>query len=236
MEDVVVLYRPTGPRELALVATSGFRRWPPRLPEQPIFYPVTNEAYARQIAERWNMKESGEGFVTRFSVKRSFLQGYERQVVGAKEHEEYWIPAEDLEAMNDAIVGRIEVVQAHGSVDAGGAPALLLPQDRIEFGGDRPGLPPSLGSLNIVEVACLAASYVSYLSEDYWCAGWLIGAGTDCYQMSLAPGRGTWGHGTLDEVDRIELARLREVLAPWWVEWVDALGGVAMVRIPVPAA
>ena len=52
MQDVVVLYRPTGPKELALVAASEYRRWPPRLPEQPIFYPVTNEAYARQIAER----------------------------------------------------------------------------------------------------------------------------------------------------------------------------------------
>lgn len=115
MQDVVVLYRPTGPKELALVVASGYRRWPPRLPEQPIFYPVTNEAYARQIAERWNVKESGSGFVTRFSVKRQFLDQYERQVVGAREHEEYWIPAEDLEALNDAIVGTIEVIASFGS-------------------------------------------------------------------------------------------------------------------------
>lgn len=64
MEDVVILYRPTGPQELALVAASGWKRWPPRLSEQPIFYPVTNEAYAREIAERWNVKESGSGFVS----------------------------------------------------------------------------------------------------------------------------------------------------------------------------
>lgn len=37
MEPTVVLYRPTGPQELELVAQSGYRRWPPRLPEQPIF-------------------------------------------------------------------------------------------------------------------------------------------------------------------------------------------------------
>ncbi len=114
MDAVVTLYRPTGPKELALVAASGWKRWPPRLPEQPIFYPVTNEAYARQIAERWNVKESGAGFVTRFAVKRAFLERYERQLVGAREHEEYWIPAEDLEALNDAIVGEIEVVAAFG--------------------------------------------------------------------------------------------------------------------------
>jgi hypothetical protein len=114
VEDLVILYRPTGPKELGLVAASGWRRWPPRLPEQPIFYPVTNEAYAREIAERWNVKESGSGFVTRFAVRKSFLDAYERQVVGAREHEEYWIPAEELEALNDAIVGEIEVVASFG--------------------------------------------------------------------------------------------------------------------------
>ena len=36
--------------ELALIEASDSRAFPPRLPEQPIFYPVTNEAYAAQIA------------------------------------------------------------------------------------------------------------------------------------------------------------------------------------------
>lgn len=115
MDDLVTLYRPTGPKELALVAASGWKRWPPRLPEQPIFYPVTNEAYAREIAERWNVKESGSGLVTRFAVRKAFLDGYDRQTVGARDHEEYWIPAEELEALNDAIVGEIEVVASFGA-------------------------------------------------------------------------------------------------------------------------
>jgi putative RNA 2'-phosphotransferase len=41
-----VLYRPVGPEELALIEASGCSAFPPRLPEQPIFYPVTNEPYA----------------------------------------------------------------------------------------------------------------------------------------------------------------------------------------------
>ena len=48
MPGITTLYRPTGETELALVAESGFRSWPPRLPEQPIFYPVANEEYAVQ--------------------------------------------------------------------------------------------------------------------------------------------------------------------------------------------
>jgi hypothetical protein len=109
------LFRPVGPRELALIAESGHRCFPPRLEEQPIFYPVCNEAYAREIAEGWNAPHSGVGYVTRFLVDSDFLARYETHVVGARHHEEYWIPAEELDAFNAAIVGRIEVVGTYAS-------------------------------------------------------------------------------------------------------------------------
>jgi len=109
-EEVVTLYRPTGPKELELVAASGFRRWPPRLPKQPIFYPVTNEEYAKEIAIKWNVPESGVGFVTRFSVKKTFIDRYKIHEVGSEHHTEWWIPAEDLEEFNENIVGLIEVI------------------------------------------------------------------------------------------------------------------------------
>lgn len=48
--ETKTLYRPVGPNELKLIAASGYREFPPRLPEQPIFYPVLNEEYARQIS------------------------------------------------------------------------------------------------------------------------------------------------------------------------------------------
>lgn len=108
--DCVVLYRPAGPRELALVEASGFRRWPPRLIEQPIFYPVTNERYAYEIAVRWNIRDSGVGYVTRFRVPKAFMDRYTVQKVGGAHHTEWWVPAEELDALNDAIVGTIEIV------------------------------------------------------------------------------------------------------------------------------
>lgn len=110
MEDVVVLYRPTGPKELELLAASGYRRWPPGLPEQPIFYPVTNEEYAEQITIKWNVPASGVGYVTRFQVKKNFMDKYQIQKAGGEQHTEWWIPAEDLEELNDNIVGQIEVI------------------------------------------------------------------------------------------------------------------------------
>jgi hypothetical protein len=110
MSTTTTLYRPVGPRELELIAESGYRRFPPRLPEQPIFYPVCNEAYAVEIAQQWNTKSDGVGFVLQFAIQADFISRYQRQVVGARHHEEYWIPAEDLDAFNDAIVGPIEVI------------------------------------------------------------------------------------------------------------------------------
>ncbi|HEX6610532.1 MAG TPA: hypothetical protein VF051_07120 [Hyphomicrobiaceae bacterium] len=85
------------------------RTFPPRLLEQPIFYPVTTEAYAIKIARDWNVPASGSGYVTRFRIAKAFLDRYKVQTAGGKAFREYWIPAEDLPAFNDAIVGKIEV-------------------------------------------------------------------------------------------------------------------------------
>lgn len=112
------LYRPVGPKEMELIAASGYQRFPPRLPEQPIFYPVLNEAYATQIARDWNVPASGAGYVTRFRVRADFLALYEVKTVGATVHQEYWIPAEDLPAFNAAIIGPIEVVASFGLPEA----------------------------------------------------------------------------------------------------------------------
>ena len=111
-EPTVILYRPVGPNELALVEASGFKRWPPRLPGQPIFYTVTNEEYALEIASEWNVKDSGLGFVTRFRVRVEFMSRFEVHQVGSSWHNEWWIPAETLEELNDNIVGEIEIVHS----------------------------------------------------------------------------------------------------------------------------
>ena len=108
--DTVTLYRPVGPQELALIEAVGWRAFPPRLAEQPIFYPVLNEEYAIQIARDWNARESGAGFVTRFRVAAEFIRRYPVRTAGAAVHQELWIPAEELAEFNQHIVGLIEVI------------------------------------------------------------------------------------------------------------------------------
>jgi tetratricopeptide (TPR) repeat protein len=110
LQEMTTLYRPVGQAELDLIAETGYRRFPPRLPEQPIFYPVCNEQYATEIAKKGNVAERGVGYVTCFEVRTELLDHYEIHIVGKPHHEEYWIPAEDLDDFNNAIVGNIQVI------------------------------------------------------------------------------------------------------------------------------
>lgn len=106
------LYRPVGIHELKLVADSGWRAFPPRLTGQPIFYPVLNEDYAIQIARDWNLDDEASGFsgfVTAFEIDDDFASRYEVQIVGGSQHQELWVPAEELAEFNRHIAGRIKV-------------------------------------------------------------------------------------------------------------------------------
>jgi hypothetical protein len=112
LEETIVLFRPIGQKELDLIKASRYTTFPARLPEQPIFYPVLNEEYATRIARDWNTKYNADrcGYVTRFRVRTSFLVRYNVQTVGGADHQEYWIPSEDLDEFNRNIVGSIEVI------------------------------------------------------------------------------------------------------------------------------
>lgn len=107
------LWRPVGLAEYRLLQAADMKAWPPRLPEQPIFYPVLNQGYAAEIARDWNTQDEFSGFigiVTEFDIESEYLEKFERKVVGAGRHEELWVPAEDLDEFNGHMVGPIRVV------------------------------------------------------------------------------------------------------------------------------
>lgn len=112
----MILYRPVGTKELELIRESGYRAFPPRLPEQPIFYPVLNEKYAVEIASRWNVKYNDDhrGYVTRFEIDDVYGGQFAVHTVGAGYHQELWVPAEELETFNRHIQGEIQVIHSFG--------------------------------------------------------------------------------------------------------------------------
>ncbi len=109
-QETLTLFRPVGQKELDLIRESGYRAFPPRLPSQPLFYPVLNLEYAGEIAQRWNTRDGDVGYITRFRVGAEYLRRYSVKTVGGAIHKEYWIPADDLAEFNRNIVGLIEVI------------------------------------------------------------------------------------------------------------------------------
>ena len=113
------LYRPVGTAELNLIAESDYHQFPPRLPEQPIFYPVLNEEYAVEIASRWNTKQQDKkGYVTKFFVDDDYVRQFEVHTVGKGYHQELWIPADKLGNFNQHIIGKIEIIQEFSGASA----------------------------------------------------------------------------------------------------------------------
>ena len=112
----MILYRPVGTKELELIRESGYRVFPPRLPEQAIFYPVLHEKYAVEIASQWNVKYNDDhrGYVTRFEIDDAYGGRFDVHTVGAEYHQELWIPAQELETFNGHILGEIQVIHSFG--------------------------------------------------------------------------------------------------------------------------
>lgn len=139
---------------MALVFDSGMSAFPPRLPEQPIFYPVLNQEYAEQIAREWNTREGdAAGYVTRFEVLDSISDRYERHIVGGSVHEELWVPAEDLSEFNRGIRRPITVEAAFFGATFRGLVSL-------EAG---------LKGKDAREQFTALAHHLAYSSFDVWC-------------------------------------------------------------------
>lgn len=166
----MMLWRPVGLAEMRLILESDMRAYPPRLPQQPIFYPVLNEGYAARISRNWNANEEPfAGYVTRCEVSGAFAINYAVQIVGSRDDAELWIPAEQLGRFNAAVLGRIDVVRAHfgpafrGQRPASGPLAGLDATDQIQVlsAAHRRGtLPAVLGSAG-------SASTV-FLNYPFW--------------------------------------------------------------------
>ena len=133
----ISLYRPVGLFEMELIANvHHFYSYPPRLPGQPIFYPVLNIEYATKIARDWNTKDGASGyagFVTGFRVPEAALSIWPPKCVGGKEHMELWVPADQLPAFNALIAPPIQIYEGYRGPNCDDADMDLLKDDRGEI-------------------------------------------------------------------------------------------------------
>ncbi|WP_299840080.1 ADP-ribosylation/crystallin J1 [uncultured Tenacibaculum sp.] len=123
------LYRPVGEKEMQLIAESGFKKFPPRLEWQPIFYPVLNEEYASEIASKWNTTDpfgNYLGFVTAFEISEEEFKKYPIENVGGIIHNELWVPADQLESFNESIQGEIKTLKVYIGKDYKTSESLLV--------------------------------------------------------------------------------------------------------------
>ncbi|MGH6933941.1 MAG: hypothetical protein ACREEE_16110 [Dongiaceae bacterium] len=102
-----------GPKEFSLIQQSDWTAFPPRLPDQPIFYPVLTFDYAEKISRDWNSTRVDAGylgFVVAFDIANQLAARYPAEVAGGRAHQELWVPAEELAGFNNGIIGRIRLV------------------------------------------------------------------------------------------------------------------------------
>ena len=167
------LFRPVGLAELRLIYEADMRMFPPRLPEQPIFYPVLNAQYAAQISRDWNARsEEQAGYVTRFAVDETYAARFDTRKVGAREHLELWVPADQLAEFNRHLLGPIELIGASfGAAFRGEIPTSFMLQ-----GKTAPEQLDALGQIleyNGVDFLLeLRANHTAvFLNYPYWALG-----------------------------------------------------------------
>lgn len=111
--ETVTLYRSVGPGQLKCIANTSWKRFPPRLHWQRFFYPMLHESFAHRIASQWNVEQSGVGYVLRFKVRKDYLEPLPIYIIGGPEHKEYRIAADEIDRLNENIIGDIEVLAVY---------------------------------------------------------------------------------------------------------------------------
>ena len=99
---------------MELIKASNWQEFPPRLPEQPIFYPVLTYEYADLIITNWNINEEFSGYVgyiTKFEVDLEYIVKFKVEIAGGPQLQELWVPSEELTEFNKHIVTKIKIVE-----------------------------------------------------------------------------------------------------------------------------
>ncbi len=112
MIETLTLYKPLTPIQLAAVIESGWRSFSLDHPSQKNFYLKVNKNYADLVAKMWSAPKYSAGYVAELEIEQHFIEQYELQSIAYDDQSEYRIPVEDLNKLNQHIIGLIDVISA----------------------------------------------------------------------------------------------------------------------------
>lgn len=106
------LYRPLRADEYRAVEALDFKGFPPARADQPLFSVLLSEEGAVQIASRMRLAKTSEStvYVVSFAVDDAYIRQFPVHKGVSREREALWIPAEELEILNQHLIGKIQVI------------------------------------------------------------------------------------------------------------------------------
>ena len=118
------LYRPLNAEEYRAVEARCFRGFPPRAEDQPLFTALLSEEGASQIARHMRIAKESENvvYVVSFLVEDAYIRQFPVQHMEERDRRALWLPAEEVDILNQHLIGNIRVVaayqidRAHGEV------------------------------------------------------------------------------------------------------------------------
>ena len=109
------LYRPISADEYAAIKEKEFKGFPHRSAEQPLFTALLSQEGSIQIARRLRVDKQTESdmvYVVGFIAEDAYIRQFPVQHADDPERRALWIPAEEIDILNQHLIGKIRVLDS----------------------------------------------------------------------------------------------------------------------------
>ncbi len=109
------LYRPLCAEEYREVESLSFQGFPPRAGDQPLFTALLSQEGASQIARRMRVAKQTDPtvYVVSFLVDDAYIRQFPVQHNEDRERRALWIPADEIDILNQHLIGGIRVLASY---------------------------------------------------------------------------------------------------------------------------
>ncbi|MBQ5334654.1 MAG: hypothetical protein J6Z45_01760 [Oscillospiraceae bacterium] len=106
------LFRPLPAEEFRQIEANGFASFPARSSGQQLFTALLSHEGAAEIARRMRIEKQAEHtvYVVGFLVEDAYIRQFSVQNSDQPERSALWIPAEEIDILNQHLVGKIRML------------------------------------------------------------------------------------------------------------------------------